>query len=491
MRVAILAIQHESNTFIHTPTDMAHFRDSMLAVGDEVRDRYGGSHHEVGGFLEGLAQSRIETVPILAAQALPCGAITTETLEELLQMAFDGLDRAGPVDGVLVAPHGAAVCQSQPDMDGYWLTRLRRKVGPDMPVVCTIDPHANLSNAMIDACDATTAYRSNPHLDQRQRGLEAANLMARTLRGEIKPSQACALPPIAINIECQRTEAPPCRPMYDLADQMLERPGVLSNSIVLGFPYADVAEMGTAFIVVTDNDQALAQQYSDELASYLFDHRDDFVPRFISVEVALDQAEQADGPVCLLDMGDNIGGGSPGDGTIIAHAIHQRKRPAAFVAICDADAAERARDAGAGARLKLRVGACHDDMHGEPLEADFTVVSSHEGRFKESKPRHGGAPQYDMGPTSIVRTEDGLTIQLTTRRTPPFSLGQLTSCGLEPSFFKVLVAKGVHAPVAAYVEVCPTLIRVNTRGSTGADMNHFTFHHRRRPLFPFEAVSTL
>jgi microcystin degradation protein MlrC len=185
-------------------------------------------------------------------------------------------------------------------------------------------------------------------------------------------------------------------------------------------------------------------------------------------------------------MGDNVGGGSPADGTLLAHALHQHKFGPAFVCLCDPEAVRQAEAAGIGARVRLRVGGKTDNLHGPPLEADFAVVGVFDGRFDEPQPTHGGFLSFDQGRTAIVRTDSGLTIMLTSRRTPPFSLRQLTAFGVEPSVFHVVVAKGVHAPVAAYAPVCPHLIRVNTPGVTTADLSRLTFHRRRRPLFPFE-----
>src|SRR5439155_11629557 len=122
--------------------------------------------------------------------------------------------------------------ETEPDADGYWLTRVREHVGPRVPVIGTLDPHGNLSPRMVAACDALTAYRTNPHLDQRDRGLEAAALLARTLRGEVRPTMAAAFPPMAINIERQETAEPPCRQLYALAEDIRQRPGVLSASVM-------------------------------------------------------------------------------------------------------------------------------------------------------------------------------------------------------------------------------------------------------------------
>lgn len=486
MRVGIIGLAHESNTFISQPTTLAHFEQDVLLSGEAVRSKYAQAHHEIGGFFKGLAAQGLEAVPIFAARAMPFGVITAQAFSRLLEMLWTELDQAGPLSGLLVAPHGAAVSELDRDADGYWLSLLRERVGPDLPVVGTLDPHGNLSPRMVEACTALVAYRTNPHLDQRARGLEAATLIARTLRGEIRPTMAAAFPPLAINIERQRTAESHCRKIYDLADQQLGRPGILSNSVMLGFPYADVAEMGSALIVVADNDPALARQTVDELAGQLWSHRGEFVGRLTGIDEALDRAAELSGPICLLDMGDNVGGGSPGDSTYLAHALHQRRLGPALVCLWDPPAAAQAAAAGIGARLSLSVGGKTDNLHGPPLTAEFTVVSLSDGKFRETLVRHGGHTDMDQGPSAVVRTGHGLTILLTTRRVPPFSLKQLTSSGLVPSEYRVLVAKGVHAPVAAYEEVCPHLIRVNTPGVTTADMGRLEYHRRRRPLFPFE-----
>ncbi len=490
MRVGIIALLHESNTFISEPTGIEHFRESWLFTGQAVRDNIAGTHHEVAGFFEGLAGHGIEAVPIFAARAVPFGTIKKTAFDQLLETMFAELRAAGPLDGLLVAPHGATVSEEHPDADGYWLAKIRELVGSRMPVVCTLDPHVNLSQKMVDATNAIIAYRSNPHLDQRARGREAATLMAHTLRGEVRPTQAAAFPPLAINIECQQSTVAPCLPLYELANEMLSRRGVLSNSILLGFPYADVAEMGSSLLVVTDNDRGLAERLVMELGDYLWTNRAQFDRPLIGIDEALDRAAKLEGPICLLDMGDNAGGGSPADGTLLALAIHDRRMHPAVVCLYDPGSVQQAAAAGIGARVELQVGGKTDKLHGAPLRAEFSVVSLNDGKFEEPLPRHGGFTKCDQGPTAVVRSDRGLTVVLTSRRMPPFSLRQLTSCGLDPASFHLLVAKGVNAPVAAYEPVCKHLIRVNTPGVTTADMKSLDFHHRRRPMFPFEADAT-
>jgi microcystin degradation protein MlrC len=310
--------------------------------------------------------------------------------------------------------------------------------------------------------------------------------MARTLRSEIRPTQAAAFPAMAMNMERQSTDESPLRDLQQRLRDLAKRPGVLSTSVAMGFPYADVREMGTSAIVVTDDDPELARSLVDSIAGELLKEREQYRGMLISVDEALDMIPSLPAPVCLLDMGDNVGGGAPADGTILAHALDGRKFGPAFICICDPQAAQAAREAGVGATIDLSVGAKIDRLHGDPFAATFRVVSLHDGTFTETRPHHGGAPRFDMGPTAILETPGQLMVMLTSRRVPPFSLAQLTSCGLEPQRFKVIVAKGVHAPVAMYRLACPTLIRVNTPGLTTADMQQLTYRHRRRPLFPFE-----
>ncbi len=490
MRIGIISLIHESNTFAVTPTTMDLFRRDNLLFGAAIRDEFEGGLNEISGFFAGLAAANMEAVPIFYASTPPSGTITQETCEELVRLMFEALEEAGELDGFLVAPHGAnaGAGDDYRDLDGFWLTKLRDRVGVTIPIICTIDPHANLSARMVEACDATIAYRSNPHLDQKERGLEAAQLMARTVRGEIKPVQRASRPAFGINIERQGTTLWPCLPLYELANKQLVQPRVLSNSIVLGFPYSDVEEMGSASIVVTDGEPELAQQLANQLTDYMLVHREEFIGEYITVEAAVETAVNTEGPVCLLDMGDNVGGGSAADSTHIAHEIHARGNTTGFVCLYDREAQQQARAAGVGASLTLSMGGKTDARHGDPLITEVRVCSLHEGTFEESEVRHGGLTHFDMGPTTVVTTATGLTISLTSLRVVPVSLGVVTSTGLKPSDFQIIVAKGVHAPVAAYEPVCTKLIRVNTNGASAADMRTFDYQYRRQPMYPFEEI---
>lgn len=485
-RIGIVALIQESNTFLSRKTTFADFENDVLVHGEDVRAKFEGAPHEIGGYFEGLKGKDVEVVPIFAARAYPFGNIIAADFLKLVGMLLDALKKSLPLDGLLVAPHGATVSEAAPDADGYWLSEVRKLVGPKMPIIGTLDPHVNLSPLMVASVNAFTSYRTNPHIDQKQRGLEAADLLLRTLKGEIKPTHAACFPPMAINIERQCTDEAPLSKLVAKVAAVRQQPKVLSSSLMLGFPYADVPEVGSAVSVVTDNDPELAQRLADELGREMWSMRHELAGNLISIPDAVAMVPKSAQPVCLLDMGDNVGGGGPADGTLVAHELIKQNVLPSFVCIDDAEAVQQAEAAGVGKKVKLLIGGKTDNLHGTPLAGEFTVKSVSDGVYHESEVRHGGFTKFDQGRTAVVTTDAGLTVMITSRRSLPFSIKQLTSFGIEPKNFQALVAKGVNAPLAAYKPVCPTIIRVNTPGVTTADMNFLTFHTRRKPMYPFD-----
>ncbi|MDF1740944.1 MAG: M81 family metallopeptidase [Verrucomicrobiales bacterium] len=486
MRIGIVALLQESNTFVSGKTRLEHFERELLLTGEAIRNAFVGAEHEVGGFFAALeGESDFEAVPIFAARALPYGTIEASTFDELVRRLLDGVREAGSLDGILAAPHGATAAENHPDADGSWLGKLREQVGPDLPIIATLDPHGNLSPAMVAATDALVAYSTNPHLDQRDTGLRAADLMKRTLRGEIRPTQAAAFPPLQINIQSQNTGEAPMSEFYTEAGELAAEADVLSHSIMLGFPYADVNEMGSSVIVVTNNNSALASEVADKIAGRMWERREQFDPEFTDVTAAVARARSNEGTNVLLDMGDNIGGGSPGDSTFILHEL-ERTGTRSLVIIDDPASVTLAEKCGIGEPAEFSIGGENDTLHGAPLNVVATVKSLHDGRFSESRARHGGITNFDQGRTAIIETENGVTIMLTSQRTPPFSLAQITTFGIAPTDYRAIVAKGVIAPIAAYAEIADHFIHVNTPGVTCADMRQLDFKNRRRPMFPFE-----
>jgi microcystin degradation protein MlrC len=478
-RIALLGIYHETNTFAPEVTDLAAFHKGFWLEEKQILDEYRGGHHEISGMAEVIEQvGELSLIPVFYAYATPGGMVTREALDAILARMFALLDAVGPFDGILVAPHGAGVSEEHPDMDGYWLQALRLKVGPDMPIVGTLDPHANVSPLMASSTTALFPYQTNPHLDQAAVGRKAAKLMVSILLEGKQYEQSLLQLPMAISIEQQNTAEPPCRGLLDLAEQVRETHNLQSVSLLLGFPYADVAEMGSAFLLIYQKGNTEVNKAMQHLLDYVNARLAAFNGVKTAIYSIIPQFPGLDKPVLLLDMGDNVGGGGTAASTHLLEAFDEAGLSKMFICIYDPEAVEIL-EQNPELPFTLRIGEAGYEV---------SVVSSRliEGHFSESSPRHGGFVNFDMGASAVVTTATGQTIMLTSLRTVPYSLQQLLSKGLQPDDFDYIVAKGVNAPIAAYQEVCKSICKIDTPGATGADMTRFNFLHRRTPLFPFE-----
>jgi microcystin degradation protein MlrC len=487
MRLAALGLHHESNTFSPIPGDLDQFRRAGIAGGAQIVDRYATSHATMGGFLEAGEVPDVDVVPLLFAMITPMGTITAEAFERITGEMVQLLDEHGPWDGVLLAQHGAAVSEDHPDADGEITARVRQVVGPSTPVGMALDLHANVSQRMIDHTTVTVAYRTNPHIDARERARECAELIVRTVRGELDPVQALATPPVVIDILRQDTAQQPMRGLIDEADTVATLLGMLTTSILEGFPYADVAEMGMSVIAVHDGDQHAADAAARRLAARMWGCRREFIGHATPPLEALKAAAKAPaGPVVLMDVGDNIGGGGPADSTVLLEHALALDIPRYLQTLYDPKAVRACWAAGVGAAVTVRVGAKTDDQHGQPVRLSARVRTLSDGLFEEPEPRHGGFRFFDAGPTAVLETAGGQTIALTSERMANTSLQQLYALGIDPTRMQVIVAKGVNAPRAAYEPIASEIVLVDTPGVTSADLSRFTYHHRRQPLFPFE-----
>lgn len=474
-RLAALGLMHEANTFAPTTVGLDDFRANGILRGERIVERHLDARTTMAGFLATSAPD-VEVVPLLFTTVTPAGPITADALPTLTGQLLDALATYGPWDGVLAALHGAAVAENELDVDGLLLKRFRETVGPDVPIGAALDLHANISERMAAEADLLVTYRTNPHVDAKLRALEVGQLVAAAARGEIRPTQAFAPVPAVIDILQQHTDVPPMRNILDDLDAVLCRPGVLTASVAEGYPYADVPDLGISAVVVTDNDLAGAQACAAEFAERIWERRNSFVGRAFEVDEAVRRAIVADtGPVLLLDVGDNIGAGAPGDSTVLLDATRRLGLRELLCVLFDPGGVERCRSADVGGRVTLDL-----------VDGAGIVRTTHPGVYSDSGPTHAGQRHYDAGPTVVVELDSGQTVVLHSRIVMPSALAELTSLGLDPLSYKAIVAKGVHSPMAAYGPIAREVLQVDTPGVTSADLSRFSYRHRPRPLWPFE-----
>lgn len=488
-RIAVGGIIHETHTFAPDKTELAGFERQSLFEGEAVLREMRGTRTPLGGEIEALDGLGYTPVPLLYAAAMPSGMVTAEAYAMLRARFLDRLRAAGRVDGVLLSLHGAMVAEGEDDPEGDLLQAVRSLVGPDCPIVSVLDMHGNLSQTAVDAADALVAFDTNPHLDTYERGLEAATILHRMVKDRLRPRAALARPPLLLSALATWTQRPPLGPVHARAQVIEQDPRVVNVSVMGGFAYADTPFTGFSVVVTTTGDQTLARQYADELARIAWQNREAARFKGWPVDEAVRRAVAASrGPVILADVADNIGGGSPGDGTTILHSLLRARAQRAVVVLADPQAVSQVSQAGVGATITLAVGAKTDDKHGAPCLVTGQVIRLTHGRFVNEGVNHFSqlyGHEVDMGPCAVLQVE-GITLLLTSRRTPPGDLAQLRSQGIPPEDQHIIVVKSPVAFRGAYEPIAAEIIEVDTPGLVTANLAQFAYHKLRRPIYPLD-----
>jgi microcystin degradation protein MlrC len=486
--VAVGSIMHESNSFNPSATTLDDF--TFVDPGAGIGDQWAKGSTEMAGFIEGGAEAGFDMRPTIYVRATPKGAVTRDAFERLTGELIAKIKAIGKIDAVFLALHGAMYVEDFPQADEEIIRRVRNAIGKDLPLVVTHDFHANISPEIANLCDVLVVYKQTPHLDTKERGLQAAGILRRWLAGEVKPVQAIVKPPMIYNIVFQNTYAEPFRSLTQ-ASIALEQsnPKVLAASVAGGYQYNDVPWIGPAIVVVTDNDRALAEREAERLSELMWATRDQIQLDLPDAARAVREAMQAPKfPVALFDTGDNVGGGSAGDSTFLLEELLKQKAEGWVVVLYEPEALAAAKRLGIDGEFDMLVGGKSDDMHGKPVRVRGKVRSLHAGRYLEPAVRHGGSRYWDNGHTAVIEAEGSTPdlqnlLVLTAKRTYPMSLHQIISVGIYPERQKILVVKGTVAPRAAYEPVAAQIVLVDTPGATRVNPARFQFRRARPGLW--------
>jgi len=478
-------VYHESNTFFSQPMTLDRFREKDLHFGPDLVTHWVGTCSEVGGFIEGIRRSGFELVPILVAWGMPAGSLTNDTFEFLSGSLCSQLEQEAPLDGVLLGLHGAMVSDSFPDADGELLRRVREVIGQRTPLVVTLDYHANVTEEMVHWPDAMVGYDTYPHIDQFERGLEAARILEDMLKGGLRPRMAFAKRPLFPHILRQLTESGPMAAAMTLAHELEQQSGLLSVSVAAGFPYSDVPDAGFTVYAIARDDRNVASRAAEQVAEFVWQRRGDFEVQLPSADAAVAEAlAQPTGLTMLVDVGDNLGAGTPGDGTILLQELLHQGARGALVLLCDPQAVAAAVEAGVREHVHLKIGGKVDEFHGPPIEIEGVVRTLSDGVYQNIGPMRDGVMD-DQGRAAVIDT-DGILLVLTERRMPMWNLQQLRSLGIEPTRLRIICVKSSIAYRAAYEPIARRIIEVDTPGLAAADVRRFEYKRLKRPIYPID-----
>jgi microcystin degradation protein MlrC len=487
-RVMIGGMMHETNTFNPFFTGLEQYKARQLYYGEEMVSKLRNTNSEIGGFISTFEKNDVTIVPSLFANAMPAGLVTTEAIETVIETMLSTLEET-PVDGILLALHGAMVTQEHDDGEGYLLQQIRALVGLNIPIIITLDLHATLTPEMAANADGIVIYATYPHMDMAERGREAASMMLRTLDGEIKPTVAISKRPLLI---CPPLNVLPSNmPMKGImarARKMERDTKVITACPAHGFAQQDVPYGGVGAAVTTDDDPELAPHLAQELSGMIYDHRHEYAVDLPTPEEAIRLAMKSNNPpVAIADTGDNVGGGTPGDGTALLCEILKQGVDTAFVQLWDPEAARLAAEAGVGSTITLAIGGKSAPVYGPPVEITGRVRTITDGVYLN---RAWGGYQAgvisNMGLSARIDV-GGITIVVNSSVTSPNNIMHAKSMGVYPEDYRMIVCKGGLAFREAYKPpVANSHIVSDTPGYSSSNLGQFTYTKIVRPIVPLD-----
>ena len=488
-RFAIGGFPQETNSWCEDPGTLEWFKSEGYWEGEEIFE-FRQTNCVLGGILDAAESYGWEMVPTMVAGnplGTGSGTVTKEAFDNLLGELVDRTKAAGPLDGVFVLGHGGMVSDEHLDGDGTILATMREAVGEGVPMATTYDTHGAISPLIVEKCDIVTAYDTYPHTDWYERGFESAQIMNLIVQGRVKVTSALRKPGILPNLPGEYSGAHPMASAFALAHKMEEKPGVLAVTVNGGYPYTDSPHAGLSIVVITDDDQRLADELADELDAFCWKEREGFVKRAVSVDDAIEEAltprtAYREGPVVLADQGDSVGSHSPGDGTAIWRGLVDRGITNCAVGFLAHGKTAQCIKAGVGNKVTLTIGGRVD----EPVEISGTVKVITDGNFDPPILRgRRDLHSFAMGTTALIRA-DGNDVVLSEKPCQFNFLHDWRHAGVEPLDKRIISVKSPVHYREHFEPVASKIIEVDTKGISPANLDELTFEHRPKPLYPFE-----
>ncbi|MCB1498795.1 MAG: M81 family metallopeptidase [Bauldia sp.] len=489
-RIAVGLLMQESNSFSPLPTTVETFESYYVYRGDELLTRYGEARAEVPGFLSVLAADDATPVPLIAAYATASGTVTRAAFDALVGEMEERLRAALPVDGLLLALHGALVIEDQPDGDGEIIRRMRDILGPDVPIGVSLDLHGHITPLMLQPNVFHIGYREYPHIDMFETGERTARVLLDVIAGRRPmPAMALAKRPMIVSPVCTRTTDGPLRPVVEEA-RRLEASGAVINAALFPVqPWLDVPDLGFAVLVCAD-EQELASATAERLADMAWQRRADFFPDLTPLDEAIRIGLGSEGTTVVSDAGDAPTGGSAADSAAVLKALlaagaDRAARPS-YLTLCDPEAVKAAETAGKGATITLPLGHAFSTGDGDPITVTGVVQSLSDGRYRMVD----GGPNgllLSMGPTAVIAIG---AIRVLVRSLPSieWDRAMFASQGLQPEEAALLFVKSPAHFRQSFGPIAARIIVANTPGPTAPDMRQIPFTRVTRPLYPLDEI---
>ena len=491
LRVVIAMMKHETNTFSPVPTPLGRFASGQPEPfrNEEVIPAFRGTNSALAAFVELAEAAGAEIVTPIAASARPSGPVERAAYQAMSDAICDAV--AAGCDACLLDLHGAMVTEDLEDGEGALLARIRG-IAPGLPIAVALDMHTNLYPAIIDNCTTLAGFQTYPHIDNYETGMRAGKALFAMLDGKAKPTIAWGQKPMLPHVMCQGTGRFPNKDLQERTKEMEAEADVLTATLFVGFPHADISQAGLSAVVVTDNNPAKAQAYTDELLEFAWNHRADWVYQIEPLEQSLARAAKVEeGPVVLLDHFDNAASGGTMDTmTVLGGILDAGLDNVAVYAICDPRAVQEMIQAGIGNSCTVSLGGKMSmpslGLQGAPREVTGKVKLIHNGQYRNQGPAGTGV-LFDQGPTVVLDTGK-VEIVVISRQNEPNDQQAFRALGIDPTRKKFLMIKSRVHFRAGFEDMAKDIIECAGTGVCTSDYNQLTFENVRRPIYPLDDI---
>ncbi len=487
MKILIGQIAHETNTFSNVKTDEESFKLWGWDVGEAVISKNRKVRNYVGGMIDRAEQLGIEVIPTFSTFAYPAGVITSLAYEALKEELIGAITKATSYDAICLALHGAGVTESTEDLEGELLKEIRTVIGYEIPLVVTLDLHANVTQLMVQEADVLLGNNLYPHTDSYEIGIEAVNIAKTIIQKDLKPTMYLAKLPMII--PTSTTNLPPASEINARCSEWEENERIVDCTFYHGFPYTNIADIGVTVLVTTNDHPDLAKEAARDVSSYIWGIKDQFYQKKPSPKEGIAQALSHDGhPVVLNETSDNPGGGTPGDGTFLLRALYEEKvSNAAFGFMYDPEVVDIAFKAGIGSSVDVLLGGKTDDLHGEPIALKAYVKCLTDGRFIQSSPMGKGG-KINLG-RSVRLQCDGLDIIVCSVKSQTLDEQIFLLHGIDVKEYKIIAIKSSQHFRAGFEPISSKIITVDSPGLSTLDFTTFDYTNLKTDVYPLKAVS--
>jgi len=484
MKIGILSVFHETNTFSPIPTDKDNFEKNIWLTGLDITKAFAGTRTPIGGFLEIISASGHEALPLFAAHATPAGVVKREIFEEIKVNVRKQLENNPQIDAIALELHGAHIVEGIEDPEAILCAEIREIIG-DKPLAVVTDFHANMTPERLKSATIWSGYRTNPHVDTYEAAIRALENLFFYMDKNERPGLSFIRVPVIFPPTSQSTSDSPFNGIIEKAKQLQEKFDLRDLIVHGGYSYSDVPYAGLSFTALSDSKDTLKRELAlVEVAKFAWNSKDLLSQVNLDIDAVIQIVSNGvseNKKYAIADISDNVNGGSAGDSThVIARLLKLNLK--VLTTICDPKAVEILDGVKISEEIDLSLGGYSHPVVGAPLNVRAQLMWRGNGEYTHEGVMNHGA-SYSIGKAAWVRVGT-VDILIQSFAQQPNDLAQFRIAGINPTEYEVLVLKGAAALRANWQSLVDEFINASSPGITDCVLERLNYENLANNVWP-------